>query len=112
MCPPPCWNCITLLLEKNNCSINNHNGVKPVPALDYKKELKQLYNISGNEAVIVDVHIGPYNTEGPDVAKLHSFIMDRGYVLSGKHHEIYLSDPRRVKPDKLRTLIRQPIAVK
>lgn len=58
------------------------------------------------------MHIGPYNTEGPDVTELHNFIRESGYVPSGKHHEIYLSDPRRAKPEKIRTLIRQPITLK
>lgn len=58
------------------------------------------------------MHIGPYNTEGPDVAKLHNFIIENGYVFAGKHHEVYLSNPRRVKPEKIKTLIRQPIRLK
>ncbi|MFX4261664.1 GyrI-like domain-containing protein [Pelotomaculum propionicicum] len=58
------------------------------------------------------MHIGPYNTEGPDVAKLHNFILENGYVFAGKHHEVYLSDPRRVKTEKIKTLIRQPIRLK
>lgn len=55
------------------------------------------------------MHIGPYAAEEPTIAKLHSFIRDNGYELNGKHHEIYLSDPRRTAPEKLRTVLRQPI---
>ena len=55
------------------------------------------------------LHIGTYAEEGPTIEKLHAFARQRGYELSGKHHEIYLSDPRRVKPEKMRTVIRQPI---
>lgn len=54
------------------------------------------------------LHIGPYATEGPTIARLHQLIADNGYTLSGKHHEIYLSDPRKADPTKLRTIIRQP----
>ena len=54
------------------------------------------------------MHLGPYSTEGPTVAKLHGFIADNGYTLGGKHHEIYLSDPRKSAPEKMRTVIRQP----
>lgn len=54
------------------------------------------------------LHVGPYSAEGPTIAALHSFIEERGYVLSGKHHEIYLSDPRKADPAKLRTILRQP----
>lgn len=55
------------------------------------------------------MHIGPYATETPTVSKLHKFIEDNGYSLRGKHHEIYLSDPRKSAPEKLKTIIRQPI---
>ena len=56
------------------------------------------------------MHHGPYADEGPTVAGLHSFIADAGLVLRGKHHEVYLGDPRRTAPEKLRTIIRQPVA--
>jgi len=55
------------------------------------------------------LHIGPYSAEGPTIERLHSFIEEHGYEMRGKHHEIYLSDPRRVAPEKLKTVIRQPI---
>lgn len=54
--------------------------------------------------------IGPYAEEGPTIQRLHAFIAEQGYELAGKHHEIYLSDPRRCAPEKLKTIIRQPIA--
>jgi hypothetical protein len=53
------------------------------------------------------MHIGPFSAEGPTIENLHSFIKENGYELRGKHHEIYLSDLRRVKPDKMKTVIRQ-----
>jgi hypothetical protein len=56
------------------------------------------------------MHRGPYADEGPTVAALHAFIADQGYLLTGKHHEIYLGDPRRTAPERLRTIIRQPVA--
>ncbi|RMD59216.1 hypothetical protein D6833_11770 [Candidatus Parcubacteria bacterium] len=55
------------------------------------------------------MHIGPYIAEGPTIARLHNFIWENGYEPSGKHHEIYLSDPRRTAPEKLKTVLRQPI---
>jgi hypothetical protein len=55
------------------------------------------------------MHIGPYSEEGPTIQKLHAFAEEKGYQLRGKHHEIYLSDPRRTKPDRLNTVIRQPV---
>jgi hypothetical protein len=60
------------------------------------------------------MHMGPYSEEGPTVEKLHNFISEKGYKFDGsipgqKHHEIYISDMRRTKPEKLKTIIRQPI---
>jgi hypothetical protein len=55
------------------------------------------------------MHLGPYDEEWPVVARLHGFIQDRGYLLRGKHHEIYLNDPSRTAPAKLQTIIRQPV---
>ncbi len=56
------------------------------------------------------MHIGPYSAEGPTIQRLHAFIADQGYERAGKHHEIYLSDPRRAAPGKMKTVLRQPMA--
>jgi hypothetical protein len=56
------------------------------------------------------LHIGPYAIEWPTIERLHAFIAEQGYERAGKHHEVYLSDPRRAAPEKLKTIIRQPIA--
>jgi hypothetical protein len=55
------------------------------------------------------LYLGSYADEGPTIAGLHTFIRDQGFELRGKHHEIYLSDPRRVPPERLKTVIRQPM---
>ena len=55
------------------------------------------------------MHIGPYAEEVPTIQKLHAAARERGCELRGKHHEIYLGDPRKSKPEKLKTVIRQPI---
>jgi hypothetical protein len=56
------------------------------------------------------LHIGSYDDEGPVLMRLHqNWIPDHGYKENGKHHEIYLSDPRRTEPKKLKTVLRQPI---
>ena len=54
------------------------------------------------------MHVGPYSAEGTNIAKVHTFIEASGGRLSGKHHEIYLGDPRRSALEKLKTIIRQP----
>jgi hypothetical protein len=55
------------------------------------------------------MHIGPYSAEAPTITMLHEFFRGRGYAFNGPHHEIYLGDPRRTAPVKLRTIIRQPV---
>jgi hypothetical protein len=57
------------------------------------------------------LHLGSFDDEAAVLARLHEdFIPRRGLRLSGKHHEIYLSDPRKVTPEKLRTILRQPVS--
>ena len=80
---------------------------KPSPALA-KMRLEGFHE--GLSAQIM--HIGPFSAEGPTIAKLHAFIKEHGYTFNGteqKHHEIYMSDPRRAAPEKLRIVIRQPM---
>lgn len=56
------------------------------------------------------LHLGAYDDEGPVLAAMHDvFIPENGLRMTGRHHEIYLSDPRRVAPEKLRTILRQPV---
>ncbi len=54
------------------------------------------------------MYIGKFADEGPTIQRLHEFIEQSGHKLRGKHHEIYMSDPRRTVPEKLKTVIRQP----
>jgi hypothetical protein len=55
------------------------------------------------------MYFGPFKDEGPTIARLHQFIESSGHQLRGRHHEIYLSDFRRTAPEKLKTVIRQPM---
>lgn len=54
------------------------------------------------------MYVGPYQNETATIKKIHEYIEQAGGKLTGKHHEIYLNDPRRTAPDKLKTIIRQP----
>ncbi|WP_200826241.1 GyrI-like domain-containing protein [Microbacterium timonense] len=56
------------------------------------------------------LHLGSYDDEAPVLAEMHDrFIPDAGLRMRGLHHEIYLTDPRRAAPEKLRTILRQPV---
>ncbi|MCA9730583.1 MAG: GyrI-like domain-containing protein [Deferribacteres bacterium] len=56
------------------------------------------------------IYVGPYSDEHPTIQLIHDFIKEKGGKLQGKHHEIYLSDPRKTAPEKLKTVLRQPFA--
>lgn len=78
---------------------------KPVPALSLLREevLKE-----GRSAQIM--HLGSYDDEVPVLARLHNeYLPQNGLVFNGKHHEIYISDPRKTAPNKLKTVLRQPV---
>ena len=56
------------------------------------------------------LHLGPYATERPSIERLHAGVTTAGLRLRGRHHEIYLGDPRSSAPGRLRTILRQPVA--
>jgi hypothetical protein len=65
---------------------------------------------SFNEGLSAQImYIGPFSAEGPTITKIHANIQNSGHVLSGKHHEIYLNNPATTTPEKLKTIIRQPM---
>ncbi len=77
---------------------------KDLPSLDSIR----LQRLEEGKAVQI-LHIGPYSDEGPKIEQLHSYMTGHGFRSNGKHHEIYLSDPRRVPPEKWKTILRQPV---
>lgn len=66
---------------------------------------------SFHEGLSVQIlHIGSYDDEGPTIERLHRrYIPENGLLENGKHHEIYLGDPRKTAPEKLKTILRQPV---
>jgi len=57
------------------------------------------------------MHIGPYANEPTTIARMDAFAQENGYRMIGKHHEIYLGDPRNAAPEKLKTILRHPVAL-
>lgn len=55
------------------------------------------------------LHIGPYATEPETIDRMQAFAGENGYRPLGKHHEIYLGNPQRAQPDKLKTILRSPV---
>ncbi len=74
----------------------------------YREQLRIEPFAEGRVAQLL--HLGPYAAERPSIERLHAGIADAGLQATGRHHELYLGDPRRVAPEKVRTLLRQPVA--
>ncbi len=55
------------------------------------------------------LHVGPYDREAPTLVQMSAFARQKGLTFHGLHHEIYLSDPRRVPAERLRTILRRPV---
>lgn len=83
-----------------------------IEAITDKKRLpsghRVRFQMFGDGRAAQILHLGPYSEEGPTIRRLHDFIAEKGMSLTGKHHEIYLSDPRKVAPERVKTILRQP----
>ncbi len=84
-----------------------------LPAVTRKKDLavgeRVRFELFAEGRCAQVMHIGPYSAEEPTIDLLHQFIVDQGLQRRGLHHEIYLGDPRKADPAKLKTIIRQPV---
>lgn len=78
---------------------------KPSPALE-----KMRFEVFEEGLCMQIMHIGPYTEEPATIARMDAFARENGYVHRGKHHEIYIGDPRRAKPENLKTVLRHPVA--
>ena len=77
-------------------------GVQPVTACHVGPSIGQVLCVQV-------MHGGPYSAEEPAIHALHAFAAEQGLELRVRHHETYLGDPRRSAPEKLMTIIRQPV---
>ena len=105
------WKWTSMIMQPKYATKELFN--KATEQVEKKKNLPALLKIrfeSFNEGLSAQImHIGPYSVEGPTIERLHDFIKEKGYELRGKHHEIYLADPRRSAPEKMKTVLRQPV---
>jgi hypothetical protein len=82
-----------------------------IPLVTAKKDLPSVARLElfGDGLAAQVLHRGPYADEAPTIERLHAYIEAEGFRLTGKHHELYLTDPRKSAPAKNRTIIRQPV---
>lgn len=80
---------------------------------EFSAALQKAFLFTAEEGPCAQIlHNGPYSTERPVVEALHAFIDAQGLQKRGKHHEIYLSDTNRAEPERMQTIIRQPVVEK
>ncbi len=86
-------------------------AVKRVGATNPPARLGEVRQEALSEGLCVQtLHVGPYDDEAAVLDRMHTeFIPENGFTMAGKHHEIYLSDARKVAPERLRTILRQPV---
>jgi hypothetical protein len=93
--------------------------VTPAAVEEAREELRRRRNPPGLDHVCLErfeeglaaqvLHVGAYSQAPPVIERLHAFVREEGYELAGKHHEIYMNDPRRTKPEKLKTILREAV---
>jgi hypothetical protein len=105
------WSWTAMVMQPE--SVTQQMFERALEQVEKKKNLPALSKLrldTYREGLAVQImHIGPYSAEAPTIARMHAFIEENGYEPAGKHHEIYLSDLRRVAPEKLKTVLRQPV---
>jgi len=108
------WKWTAMIMQP--AQVTEYIVAKQIEELKKKKNLLGLSKIrfdSFHESTSAQImYIGAYAEEGPTIKKIHEFINNNHGALEGKHHEIYLSDPRRAAKEKLKTIIRQPMKKK
>lgn len=100
------WDWTMMIMQPDQVTVDLVGEARAKKGISAELGLRRL--AEGRAAQLL--HVGPYSAEGPNIRRLHAFIAEQGCRLAGKHHEIYLGDPRRAAPEKLRTIIRQPVA--
>lgn len=106
------WKWTAMIMQPESVTPEMFEGaLKQVEKKKNPPALSKLRFERFHEGLSVQImYFGPYSEEGPTIEKMHDFIEKNGYEPRGKHHEIYLSDPRRTAPEKLKTVLRQPVA--
>ena len=108
---PGNWKWTAMILQPDHITDSMFEGAlgklrnkRPSPALDRLR-----FAVFHEGLCMQTMHVGPYSEEPATLAKMEAFARENDYVLCGRHHEIYLGDPRRSAPEKLKTILRHPI---
>jgi len=103
------WRMMIVTPDWANVEMFNEAVEKAAKKLGEAPESLRLGRFHEGKSVQI-LHIGPYSEEAATIARLHEeFLPESDLIPNGHHHEIYLNDPRRVAPEKLKTVLRQPV---
>jgi hypothetical protein len=110
---PGGWHWTSMMMQPDHISgemfleaIGQLRAKRPNPALD-----KLRFETFHEGLSVQMMHVGPYSEEPATLAKMEAFARENGYAFRGKHHEIYIGDPTRAAPEKLKTVLRHPVEV-
>ena len=105
------WKWTAMIMQPKQ--VTEEEVTNAIEEVKKKKKLPALSKIrfeSFHEGTAAQImYFGPFSDEGPTIQKIHDFIKQHKGTLIGKHHEIYLSDPRRVASENMKTILRQPM---
>lgn len=87
--------------EKAKTEVIKKKGIEKINEIAFEK-------IAEGKCIQI-MHIGPYSTEPNTIEQMKVFMKENGLVENGLHHEIYISDPRKTIPEKMKTILRQPV---
>lgn len=105
------WEWTMMIMQPDWVSDSMFNAAvdKAAAKLGDRPKTLRMESFAEGRAVQI-MHIGPYADEAPTIARLHNdFLPANRLIENGHHHEIYLSDPRKADPEKLKTVLRQPV---
>ena len=103
------WRMMIVLPDWADQELFEEAVIKAIKKLGERPDSLRIENFAEGKCVQI-MHVGPYNEEAQTIARMHNeFIPANGLIENGHHHEIYLNDPRRTIPSKLKTVLRQPV---
>jgi len=105
------WKWTAMIMQPKYVTDNDFNlAIEQVKKKKNPAALPKVRFESFKEGLAAQImYVGPFSAEGPTITKIHTFIQNSGHLLSGKHHEIYLNNPATTAPEKLKTILRQPM---
>jgi hypothetical protein len=108
---PDAWRWTLMILQPDHVTqVMFQDALKQLEKKRPSPALARLRLERSHEGLCLQVmHVRPYADEPQTIQRMQAYARENGYAYCGKHHEIYLGDPRRSAPEKLRTVLRQPI---